>query len=56
VHAHCLRLANTALTGLNLPPGDSAIISLDLPDAAQRLAAPGCRFTCTTPMRMSRSS
>ncbi|HEV2783313.1 MAG TPA: aminotransferase class V-fold PLP-dependent enzyme [Actinophytocola sp.] len=43
VHDHCVRLADAALTGLGLPPRGSAIISLDLPDAAQRLARAGVR-------------
>ncbi|HET9139968.1 aminotransferase class V-fold PLP-dependent enzyme [Actinophytocola sp.] len=34
VRAHCVRLANATLTGLGRPPGDSAIISLELPDSA----------------------
>jgi selenocysteine lyase/cysteine desulfurase len=37
IHAHDLALANRFRQGLDLPPGDSAIVSLDLPDAAARL-------------------
>lgn len=41
IHAHDLRLANRFRAGLGLPPGDSAIVSCDLPGAAQKLAAAG---------------
>ncbi|ANW16878.1 aminotransferase class V-fold PLP-dependent enzyme [Streptomyces clavuligerus] len=42
VHAHDLALANRFRAGLGLPPGDSAIVSLDVPDGtAARLAAHG---------------
>ncbi|HEU5157264.1 MAG TPA: aminotransferase class V-fold PLP-dependent enzyme [Streptosporangiaceae bacterium] len=43
VRAHDVALANRFRTGLGLPPGDSAIVSVDLPDAADRLAAAGVR-------------
>jgi selenocysteine lyase/cysteine desulfurase len=43
VHEHCVRLADATLTGLGLPPAGSAIISLDLPGAAERLAGAGVR-------------
>lgn len=40
VHEHDLRLANRFRAGLGLPPGDSAIVSLQVPDGtAERLAA-----------------
>jgi selenocysteine lyase/cysteine desulfurase len=42
IHAHDLRLANAFREGLGMPPGDSAIVSLDLdPQAEQRLRAAG---------------
>lgn len=37
IHEHDLRLANRFRTGLGLPPGDSAIVSAELPEAEQRL-------------------
>ncbi|MER6910576.1 aminotransferase class V-fold PLP-dependent enzyme [Streptomyces sp. NPDC000594] len=40
IHAHDLGLANRFRAGLGLPPGDSAIVSLDAPaGTAERLAA-----------------
>lgn len=36
-------LANRFLTGLGRPPGDSAIVTVDVPGAQQRLAAAGVR-------------
>jgi len=41
IHAHDLRLANRFRAGVGLPPGDSAIVSCDLPGAAEKLAAAG---------------
>jgi selenocysteine lyase/cysteine desulfurase len=42
IHAHDLRLANRFREVLGLPPGDSAIVSVDLDDAAEdRLRAGG---------------
>jgi hypothetical protein len=41
VRAHCVGLADTVRAGLGLPPGGSAIISVDRADAAGRLAAAG---------------
>lgn len=41
VRAHCVGLANWLRVGLDLPPGDSAIVALDHPDAARRLAEAG---------------
>jgi hypothetical protein len=42
IHANDVGLANRFLGGLGLPPGDSAIVSLELhDDAADRLAAAG---------------
>lgn len=41
IHAHDLGLANAFRAGLGLPAGDSAIVSLDLPGAEERLAAAG---------------
>lgn len=42
VRQHGVRLANATLTGLGHPPGDSAIIALDLPEPdVRRLAAAG---------------
>jgi selenocysteine lyase/cysteine desulfurase len=43
VRAHNVRLARRFLTGLGLPPSDSAIVSVAHPGAAQRLAAAGVR-------------
>ncbi|MBC6463485.1 aminotransferase class V-fold PLP-dependent enzyme, partial [Actinomadura sp. HBU206391] len=43
VHDHDVALANRFLAGLGLPPGDSAIVSVDLPGARERLAAAGVR-------------
>ena len=45
VHAHDVALAERFRAGLGLPPGDSAIVSLDLPvETADRLAA--ARVSC----------
>jgi len=41
IHEHDLALANRFRAGLGLPPGDSAIVSVDLPGAAERLARAG---------------
>ena len=38
IHEHDLRLANRFRESLGLPPGDSAIVSTELPDAEARLA------------------
>ena len=39
LHAHSVGLAQRCRTGLGLPPGDSAIVSLSvLPEAARRLS------------------
>ncbi|RQX18619.1 aminotransferase [Micromonospora ureilytica] len=43
IGAHNVALANRFLTGLGRPPGESAIVSVDVPDAEQRLAAAGIR-------------
>lgn len=43
VHAHDVGLANRFRAGLGLPPGDSAIVSVDVPGAAERLAAADIR-------------
>jgi selenocysteine lyase/cysteine desulfurase len=43
VHAHDVALANRFRTGLGLPPGHSAIVSLDRPGAAERFARAGIR-------------
>ena len=37
IHAHDLRLANRFREGLCLPPGNSAIVSAELPEAEERL-------------------
>jgi selenocysteine lyase/cysteine desulfurase len=37
IHDHDLRLANRFREGLGLPPGDSAIVSTELPEAEERL-------------------
>jgi selenocysteine lyase/cysteine desulfurase len=41
VHAHDVALANRFREGLGLPPGNSAIVRLDRPDAAERFARAG---------------
>jgi selenocysteine lyase/cysteine desulfurase len=41
IHEHDLRLANRFRAGLGLPSGDSAIVTVDVPDAEWRLAAAG---------------
>jgi selenocysteine lyase/cysteine desulfurase len=41
IHEHDLRLANRFREGVGLPPGGSAIVSVDLPGAAERLADAG---------------
>jgi len=41
IHEHDLALANRFRTGLGLAPGDSAIVSVDLPGAAERLERAG---------------
>lgn len=41
IHAHDVGLANRFRAGLGLAPGDSAIVSVDAPGAAQRLGAAG---------------
>ena len=43
IREHNVALANRFLTGLGRPPGDSAIVSVDVPDAEQRLDAAGIR-------------
>jgi selenocysteine lyase/cysteine desulfurase len=41
IHAHDVALANRFREGLGLPPGNSAIVSLRHPDAAERFAEAG---------------
>ena len=41
IHTHNLALANRFRTGVDLGPSDSAIVSAELPDAAQRLERAG---------------
>jgi selenocysteine lyase/cysteine desulfurase len=43
IHDHNVALANRFLAGLGQPPGDSAIVTVDAPDAETRLAAAGVR-------------
>jgi selenocysteine lyase/cysteine desulfurase len=43
IHEHNVALANRFLTGLGQPPGDSAIVTVDAPDAEAKLAAAGVR-------------
>ena len=43
IGAHNVALANRFLTGLGQPPGDSAIVTVDVPGAEQKLAAAGVR-------------
>src|SRR5215468_5059975 len=45
VRAHCVGLADSLLAKLGLPPRGSAIVALDLPGAAERLAAAGIAAT-----------
>jgi selenocysteine lyase/cysteine desulfurase len=45
VHAHCVGLADSLLIKLGSPPRGSAIVALDLPGAAERLAAVGITVT-----------
>ncbi len=41
IHAHDVALANRFRSGLGLPPGDSAIVSAEVPGAAEKLARAG---------------
>ena len=41
IHDHNLRLANRFRAGLGVPPGDTAIVSINRPGAAEQLAAAG---------------
>jgi selenocysteine lyase/cysteine desulfurase len=43
IGAHNVRLANRFLTGLGRPPGDSAIVTVDIPGAQERLDRAGVR-------------
>lgn len=43
IHAHDLRLANRFLAGLGHPPGNSAIVSVDVPGAEEKLQRAGVR-------------
>ena len=43
VQAHCVGLTNTVRSELGLPPADSAILALEVPDAAARLESAGIR-------------
>ena len=43
IHEYDVGLANEFRAGLGLPPGDSAIVSVDIPGAAERFAAAGVR-------------
>ncbi|MEV0429250.1 aminotransferase class V-fold PLP-dependent enzyme [Micromonospora sp. NPDC050495] len=43
VHEHDVALANRFLAGLGHPPGDSAIVTVTVPDAQQKLARAGVR-------------
>ncbi|WP_112247978.1 aminotransferase class V-fold PLP-dependent enzyme [Kribbella monticola] len=43
IHRHNLALANEFRAGLDLPPGDSAIVSAELPGAEEAFAAAGVR-------------
>ncbi|MET8307946.1 aminotransferase class V-fold PLP-dependent enzyme [Micromonospora sp. NPDC005173] len=43
IQAHDVALANRFLTGLGRPPGESAIVTVDVPDAERRLAVAGIR-------------
>ncbi|MEV1144541.1 aminotransferase class V-fold PLP-dependent enzyme [Micromonospora sp. NPDC049799] len=43
VHAHDVALANRFLAGLGRPPGDSAIVTVEVPGAQERLERAGVR-------------
>lgn len=43
VHRHDVALADRFRAGMGLPPGDSAIVSVETPGAAEKLAAAGVR-------------
>ncbi|QOC92632.1 aminotransferase class V-fold PLP-dependent enzyme [Micromonospora craniellae] len=43
VHAHNVALANRFLAGLGRPPGDSAIVTVEVPDAQHKLERAGVR-------------
>ena len=43
VHAHNVALANRFLAGLDLPPGESAIVAVTIPEADERLRRAGVR-------------
>ena len=43
IQDHDVALANRFRAGLGLPPGDSAIVSTSMPDAAERLERAGIR-------------
>jgi selenocysteine lyase/cysteine desulfurase len=43
IHDHDVALANRFLTGLGRPAGNSAIVTVEAPDAEERLAAAGIR-------------
>jgi selenocysteine lyase/cysteine desulfurase len=43
IHDHDVALANRFLLGLGRPPGNSAIVTVDVPDAEARLSAAGIR-------------
>jgi len=43
IHEHNVALANRFLTGLGRPPGDSAIVTVDVPGAEEKLKAAGVR-------------
>jgi selenocysteine lyase/cysteine desulfurase len=43
IHDHDVALANRFLAGLGRPPGESAIVTVDIPDARERLEAAGIR-------------
>ena len=43
IHDHNVGLANRFLAGLGQPPGDRAIVTVEVPDAAERLARAGVR-------------
>lgn len=43
IRAHNVALANRFLTALGRPPGDSAIVTVDVPGAQEKLAAAGVR-------------
>ncbi|MFD0788663.1 aminotransferase, partial [Micromonospora azadirachtae] len=43
IRSHNVALANRLLTGLGRPPGESAIVTVEVPDAQEKLTRAGVR-------------